>query len=48
MSDSFVEKLTLMVATVLWTRASKFDFLKKAGHRMATGCSKPRDREGGT
>ena len=26
MSDSFVEKLTLTVATVLWARAYKFDF----------------------
>jgi hypothetical protein len=26
MSDSFVEKLTLIVATVLWARASEFDF----------------------
>ena len=26
MSDSFVEKLTLIVATVLWVRASEFDF----------------------
>jgi len=41
MSDSPVEKLTLTVATVLGARASEFDFLKKTGHRMATGCSKP-------
>jgi len=33
MSDSFVEKLMLIVATVLWTRASKFDFPR----RPATG-----------
>jgi hypothetical protein len=33
MSDSFVEKLTLIVATVLWTRASEFDFPR----RPATG-----------
>jgi hypothetical protein len=33
MSDSFVEKLTLIVATVLWTRASRFDFPR----RPATG-----------
>ena len=26
MSDSFVEKLTLIVATVLWARAYEFDF----------------------
>jgi hypothetical protein len=26
MSDSFVEKLTLIVAMVLWARASEFDF----------------------
>jgi hypothetical protein len=41
MSDSFVEKLTLIVATVLWARASEFDF-PKTGHKMATG-----DREDG-
>jgi len=46
MSDSFVEKLTLMAATVLWTRASKFAFPSKTGHRMAPGRSKPRDSEG--
>jgi hypothetical protein len=33
MSDSFVEKLTLIVATVLWARASEFDFPR----RPATG-----------
>jgi len=33
MSDSFVEKLTLIVATLLWTRASEFDFPR----RPATG-----------
>ena len=47
MTDSSVEKLTLIVATLLWARASEFDFPKKTGHRMATGCSKPRDSEGG-
>ena len=31
MSDSFVEKLTLIVATVLGARASEFDFPKKTG-----------------
>jgi hypothetical protein len=29
MSDSFVEKLTLIVATVLWARASEFDFPRR-------------------
>jgi len=29
MSDSFVEKLTLIVATVLWARASEFDFQRR-------------------
>jgi hypothetical protein len=43
MSDSFVEKLTLIVATVLWARASELDFPR----RPATGCSKPRNSEGG-
>ena len=33
MSDNFVEKLTLIVATVQSTRASKFDFPR----RPATG-----------
>jgi len=33
MSDSFVEKLTLIAATVLWTRASEWDFPR----RPATG-----------
>jgi hypothetical protein len=33
MSDSFVEKLTLIAATVLWARASEFDFQR----RPATG-----------
>ena len=33
MSDSFVEKLTLIVVTVLWTRASELDFPR----RPATG-----------
>ena len=33
MSDSFVEKLTPVVAMVLWARASKFDFPR----RPATG-----------
>ena len=33
MSDSFVEKLTLIVATVLWTRAYEFGFPR----RPATG-----------
>ena len=33
MSDSFVEKLTLIVAMVLWARASEFDFPR----RPATG-----------
>jgi hypothetical protein len=33
MSDSFVEKLTLVVATVLWPPSSKFDFPR----RPATG-----------
>jgi hypothetical protein len=44
MSDSLVEKLMLTVPTVLWVRASEFS--EKTGHRMATGCSKPRDSEG--
>jgi hypothetical protein len=43
MSDSFVEKLTLIVAMVLWARASEFGFPR----RPATGCSKPRDSESG-
>jgi hypothetical protein len=43
MSDSFVEKRTLIVATVLWTPASELDFPR----RPATGCSEPRDSEGG-
>jgi hypothetical protein len=42
MSDSSVEKLTLIVATVLWARAYEFDFPGKP----ATECSKPRDSEG--
>jgi hypothetical protein len=29
MSDSFVEKLTLIVATVLWGRACQFDFPRR-------------------
>jgi hypothetical protein len=29
MSDSFVEKLTLIVATVLWARACEFDFPRR-------------------
>jgi hypothetical protein len=33
MSDSFVEKLTLIVATVLWARVCEFDFPR----RPATG-----------
>ena len=33
MSDSFVEKLTLIVATLLWARAYEFDFPR----RPATG-----------
>ena len=33
MSDSFVEKLTLIVATVLWARAYEFEFPR----RPATG-----------
>lgn len=33
MSDSSVEKLTLIVATVLWARAYEFDFPR----RPATG-----------
>jgi hypothetical protein len=33
MSDSFVEKLTPIVAMVLWARASEFDFPR----RPATG-----------
>jgi hypothetical protein len=33
MSDTFVEKLTLIVAMVLWARASEFDFPR----RPATG-----------
>jgi hypothetical protein len=33
MSDSFVEKLTLIVATVLWARADEFYFPR----RPATG-----------
>jgi hypothetical protein len=41
MSDSFVEKLTLIVATVPWARAYEFDFPR----RPATECSKPRDSE---
>jgi hypothetical protein len=44
MSDSFVEKFTLIVATVLWARADEFDFPR----RPATGSSKPRDSEGGS
>jgi hypothetical protein len=43
MSDSFVEKLTLIVAMVLMARASEFGFPR----RLATGCSKPRESEGG-
>jgi hypothetical protein len=43
MSDSSVEKFTLIVATVLWARAYEFDFPR----RPATGCSKPPDSEGG-
>jgi hypothetical protein len=30
MSDSFVEKLTLIVATVLWARVCEFDFPRRA------------------
>jgi hypothetical protein len=33
MSDTFVEKLTLIVATVLWARVCEFDFPR----RPATG-----------
>ena len=29
MSDSFVEKLTLIVTTVLWARAYEFDFPRR-------------------
>jgi hypothetical protein len=42
MSHSFVEKLMLIVVTVLWARASELDFPR----RPATGCSKPRDGDG--
>jgi len=43
MSDSFVEKLTLIVAMVLWARASEFDFREDRPQDVA----KPRDSEGG-
>ena len=29
MSDTFVEKLTLIVATVLWAHADEFDFPRR-------------------
>ena len=33
MSDSFVEKLTLIVATVPWARASELDFPRRPATR---------------
>ena len=52
MSDSFVEKLTLIVAMVLWARASKFDFPRRpatgwlpdvASHEIVTAVLKRKD-----
>ena len=52
MSDSFVEKLTLIVATVLWARASELDFPRRpatgrlrdvASHDIVTAVLKRKD-----
>ena len=52
MSDSFVEKLTLIVVTVLWARASELDFSRRpatgllqdiASHEMVTAVLKRKD-----
>jgi hypothetical protein len=52
MSDSFVEKLTLIVATVLLARASELDFPRRpatgwlqdvASHEMVTAVLKRKD-----
>jgi hypothetical protein len=36
MSDSFVEKLTLIVAMVLWARASEFGFPRRPATDVAS------------
>jgi hypothetical protein len=52
MSDSFVEKLRLIVVTVLWARTSELDFPRRpatgwlqsvASHEMVTAVLKRKD-----
>jgi hypothetical protein len=52
MSDSLVEKLTVIVATVLWARASELDFPRRpatgwlqvvASHEIMTAVLKRKD-----